>query len=93
VTLRQDGAEIRSENSQGRDITSLAVTRPASPLVVLATLAALCGTMALGAALRDAVTWDDARELITTLASTLEVAGDRILHGDPYGALKALGGL
>jgi hypothetical protein len=61
------------------------VTWPALPIALLAALAALCGAMAL----RDAVTWDGAYELITTLATTIEVAVDRILHGDPRGALRA----
>jgi hypothetical protein len=67
-----------------------AVTRATAPLLALSgALAAWC----LAIALREAVSWEDARELVTTLASTLDVAVDRLLHGDLDGALRALAAL
>jgi hypothetical protein len=69
------------------------MTPPLLPLTILAGLVALCGAMALAATAHEALSWEEAEQLLTALASTLEVAFDRILDGDLRGALRALAAL
>jgi hypothetical protein len=70
------------------------MTPSLSPVIALVTaLAAWCLAMVLTAAVRDAVAWDDLGRLLAALASALDVGLDRIVHGDPDGALRAFAAL
>jgi hypothetical protein len=71
------------------------MTRPMPPITLAATFTTCCLALVLAAAAHDAAgpcvtaAWSALEHVAAALTSTAGVAAERLVHGDPGGALKA----